>query len=681
MGTQRHVIKRQVVEVTLAKKENAWQLQQALSRIFQQCLPPLLDRCLSEVGSPDYLHRIDRLELDLGVLDSNSLEADILERMEVTLRQALSEQIGYAQSLPVAEQTYDPMLAHAELFEHFVREGYLPWWADGSQRQLPEKSFTVLSTSSPDALKRLLPLLIHEPRCLQRLISYFDDSRLIAMTALLTAASEDLTASLVQALSAVQAPLQQYNRMPALSLRSTLWQSLLQVAVAGEPVISRRVEFLTAVTARWAKFQGLPETVLVGCLQQLLSDKVVTSNEWLQTIKLRLPIEPTSTVLDEEAVGDSHAAASKSVNEVSTVSTNTAINPMFNRERLASIEMSNRSAIFAKLSSTQPESATASQSTDTTDLMDYRQLPVSAAISSRYEIFNKLRSIQLKPANESSTADTGINLLAYPHRPESVADQARDFVSNPISNRHRLTSTPLSNRYTMLKRICESYSVHAQKADDEPLSEQITTKQSAREIVHSSLSNRLSVKNNSSEAYANIEATSARSAFSDTDALYINNAGLCILWPFLATFFERLELAQNGRYRNQSAKQCAVSLLHYLTTEELNPPEYLLPFNKLLCAMEIDEVFDLETPLTTEQIEACDELLGAVIGNAPILNNMSVNGFRGSFLLRRGSLSASEGSWLLRVERETYDLVLERFPWSWQWFKLPWMEYPIRVEW
>jgi len=60
---------------------------------------------------------------------------------------------------------------------------------------------------------------------------------------------------------------------------------------------------------------------------------------------------------------------------------------------------------------------------------------------------------------------------------------------------------------------------------------------------------------------------------------------------------------------------------------------------------------------------------------------MSINGFRGSFLLRQGSISAGEGSWLLRVERETYDLVLERFPWSWQWLKLPWMEYPVRVEW
>jgi hypothetical protein len=254
------------------------------------------------------------------------------------------------------------------------------------------------------------------------------------------------------------------------------------------------------------------------------------------------------------------------------------------------------------------------------------------------------------------------------------ADQTTNPVGNPIADGRRFAAVSISNRYAMLKG---SYFAHTQKSADELLAEDIAIKQSA----HISLLNRLSAKNNSPEDQASFESISARSTFSDTDALYINNAGLCMLWPFLVSFFERLELVQNGRFHNQAAKQCAASLLHYLSTEELNPPEYLLPFNKLLCAMEIDEVFDLATPLTIAQIEACDELLGAVIDNAPILNNMTVNGFRGSFLLRRGSLSASAGGWLLRVERETYDLVLERFPWSWQWFKLPWMEHPIRVEW
>jgi hypothetical protein len=60
---------------------------------------------------------------------------------------------------------------------------------------------------------------------------------------------------------------------------------------------------------------------------------------------------------------------------------------------------------------------------------------------------------------------------------------------------------------------------------------------------------------------------------------------------------------------------------------------------------------------------------------------MSVPGFRNSFLLRNGQLSVRDGVWLVRVERETFDVVLERFPWSINWVKLPWMQAPIQVEW
>ena len=220
------------------------------------------------------------------------------------------------------------------------------------------------------------------------------------------------------------------------------------------------------------------------------------------------------------------------------------------------------------------------------------------------------------------------------------------------------------------------------KSTNNSLAEDITTPQQAHESEEILLLNVPSEKRHSpSEDQENLEISDDNPTFSDTDALYINNAGLCILWPYLGAFFERLELVQNGRFHNPAAQLCAVSLLHYLASGELNPQEYLLPFNKVLCAMAIDEVFDLAKSLTDAQITACDELLAAVIANAPILNNMSLNGFRGSFLLRQGSLSAEAGSWLLRVERETYDLVLDRFPWTWQWFKLPWMEHPIRVEW
>ena len=69
------------------------------------------------------------------------------------------------------------------------------------------------------------------------------------------------------------------------------------------------------------------------------------------------------------------------------------------------------------------------------------------------------------------------------------------------------------------------------------------------------------------------------------------------------------------------------------------------------------------------------------VQQAPILNEMSIAGFRGSFRLRKGELGARDGNWLLRVERETHDIVLDRFPWSVQVVKLPWMESRMQVEW
>jgi hypothetical protein len=689
MSAQRHVIKRQTVEITLAKKTQAWELQQALSRIFQQRIPALLDRCLSEASSPDCLHRIDCLELDLGELDSNRLEDELLERIEATLRQALSEEIAHGEALPVAQQQCNPVPAHLELFEHFVREGYLPWWADSSQRQLPEKTLVALLNIDPNALKGLLARLIQEPRSLQRLISYFDDSRLVTIMALLTAAPEDSATALHQTLSAVQAPLHQLSRMPISRLRATLWESLLQVARAGDPGISRHTDFLMTVSARWAKLQGLPHQVLIDCLQQLESSQTVVDNQWLQAIRLSMSKKPASAAFAEQAAEQSGVILSKSepVSESSTAetinaslantSTDYGISPSLPLEE-------RRSGGFQKSSNHQHPQYRSST--------DYPRRFVSAAARFRQTMLNKQIPPQIEPDNELLSASRTTNRSIVFHRWPAL--------------------TAISSRFSMLKSIAGAYSARAQKSTSEPLAGDFSTKRPAHKLddalsLSAAKDHKLDTgtdcgfsrplpldecrgedgincerpQHSSPEDQANIDTANNRPTFSDADAVYINNAGLCILWPFLGPFFERLELTQDGRFHDQAAKQCAVSLLHYLVYEDLNPPEYMLPFNKLVCGMSIDDVFDLATPLTTAQTMACDELLEAVIDNAPILNKMSVNGFRGSFLLRQGSLSASEGSWLLRVDRETYDLVLERFPWSWQWFKLPWMEYPMRVEW
>ena len=765
MDEQRHVIKRQTVEITLAKQENAWQMQQKVSGIFQQHLPSLLDRCLSELSSPDCLHRIERLELDLGELDGNRLEAELLEKIETALRVALSEQIASSKPEPVAAQPQtDPASAHLELFELFIREGYLPWWAETGQRQLPEKSFAALINTEPNALARLLPKLIREPRSRQRLISYFDDNHLAAMMALLCFAPQTLVTSLLQTLLMVQAQVQQSSRVSAPHLRATLWQSLLQVAIAGDPVIFRHGEFLAAVMTRWTRLLGLSQPTLAGYLQRQLSSRTVTAtdNEWLQALRLSASIAPGAAVIVEEsaltfderlefgresAIVDPDASVRKSLVYRHRLIRNGYLRLKKTGSDYATPVQQSTPELLAEHSATKPsadeladllqiktlltknsssvnEQASADMldtgthedfypyppsresEGNTVDLSIAKSAPEGRLVGME-EVESRLE--QRSRATQGNIAEleqrserlpiavedlrgfknlAGLNSSEFVHEGKEAhtlkstllrGERAIHDRLHTTTNDSRLASAALSKRYALLKKTSGN---DAEKPINTPVTDHRITQQSARK-EHDSLLPKCPATKNSNllDEQTGIDTVDDSSAFSDTDALYINNAGLCLLWPYLASFFERLELVQNGRFRNHEAKQCAVSLLHYLVVADTEPPEYFLPFNKLLCAMAIDDVFELETPLTTAQIEACDELLAAVIDNAPVLNEMSVNGFRGSFLLREGSLSASEGCWLLRVERKTYDLVLEQFPWSWQWFKLPWMEHPFRVEW
>jgi hypothetical protein len=169
--------------------------------------------------------------------------------------------------------------------------------------------------------------------------------------------------------------------------------------------------------------------------------------------------------------------------------------------------------------------------------------------------------------------------------------------------------------------------------------------------------------------------------FGTADEVYISNAGLVILWPFLSQFFARLELLDGKQFRDQAARQRAIVLLQHIATGDLACPEYMLPLNKVLCGLEPTDLFDMLEPLPEAEIDECTNLLAAVIAQAPVLRSMSPSGFQGTFLLRQGVLSTRDGIWLLRVERQTYDIVLERFPWGWEWVKLPWMDAPLRVEW
>ncbi len=168
---------------------------------------------------------------------------------------------------------------------------------------------------------------------------------------------------------------------------------------------------------------------------------------------------------------------------------------------------------------------------------------------------------------------------------------------------------------------------------------------------------------------------------SSEEFIYINNAGLVLLHPFLPELFRRLGFIEGKKWISPELKHQAVFILQYMLNSIENFEEFDLSLNKLLCGMETDEVLYPAEIISIEIKSACKELLGEIIRHWSILKNTSVNSLQKIFLQRNGKLSKVDNGWLLQVEQKVVDVLLGKLPWGVGIIKLPWMENILFVEW
>ena len=163
------------------------------------------------------------------------------------------------------------------------------------------------------------------------------------------------------------------------------------------------------------------------------------------------------------------------------------------------------------------------------------------------------------------------------------------------------------------------------------------------------------------------------------EGLYIDNAGLVLLHPFLPQLFSSLGIAVDDRLIRPERALC---LLHYLATGQTVAPEYALVLPKILCHVSLDWPVESDVELTTAEQEEAVALLESVIHHWEALRNTSPDGLRGTFLLRSGKvLMREDGDWVLQVEANTADILLDQLPWGISMIKLPWMRTMLWVEW
>lgn len=166
--------------------------------------------------------------------------------------------------------------------------------------------------------------------------------------------------------------------------------------------------------------------------------------------------------------------------------------------------------------------------------------------------------------------------------------------------------------------------------------------------------------------------------------IYIENAGLVLLHPFLLPFFKTIELTTKDQFIDEYARMKAVLFTQYLVNGMEAFEEHQLVLNKIICGFPLHTPITKDLEITNEEKAEAADLLQQVI-QLWTKNNVQVNGtiegLQQSFLQRPGKLVQKDKDWQLQVEQKPYDMVLSALPWGIGIIKNPWMQGMLWVDW
>jgi len=186
---------------------------------------------------------------------------------------------------------------------------------------------------------------------------------------------------------------------------------------------------------------------------------------------------------------------------------------------------------------------------------------------------------------------------------------------------------------------------------------------------------------------AYVNTTQAEDPPEAETGIYVRNAGLIILHPYLKTLFGNLDLLEGKEFKNPEAAWKAVHMLQHacgFLPEEGQEgwSEHDLVLNKLLCGLDISEPVPETLPLSDQEKNETIELLQAILNNWTILQRSSVHALQSTFLQKQGRLKKTGTDWDLLIERDSaVEILIDKLPWGISMVKLPWNNFMILTQW
>jgi hypothetical protein len=168
----------------------------------------------------------------------------------------------------------------------------------------------------------------------------------------------------------------------------------------------------------------------------------------------------------------------------------------------------------------------------------------------------------------------------------------------------------------------------------------------------------------------------------DKESWHVNNAGVIILAAFLPAFFKEMNLLEGEKFRlSGHAGRAAYLIQHLATGEEREFEEHEMALNKILCGIDMAEPLTLDFVLSEKEREEAKNLLDAAASHWSALRGASGESMRQTFFNREASFEPQANGWNLRIEKQTFDILVDKLPWGISLIKLPWMQGAVFVDW
>ena len=618
MKTQNHVIKKQILDLTLDSEIGSLAFQSRISGIFRTEIVPRIDAHCTGISGGSENIRIDRLELDLGVLDQRNLATEFKKKIDELFPQKLIAALGghYLENdkaahtvmanafnndgkVPVTRKERD-----FETLAHFIRKGQLPWWVKSGERPEIAGLLSKMVSGEPARVKALLTEIADDLTLVQRVFYNADQSTVEKMIALFhPQQGEAVCRKLWPAL------LELFQRCPYFTgfswaqVEMAIGVALLQRFITAEGKILQRRSLVEHVVKQLAATFNLDEKALYGYVveERKSGDGILDEISWPQQMGAEQK-QPSAYWRQLEIV-EKHL------------------------KELALILPEQKKHLPATLA-------------------EELTIVLGQALKAMPEIKELMLSLQKK--NDQARASS----LTVPEMDEAQRKKVEE-----------------------LEQLSEELYLALEAVQDQEASK------ANREILVKVDQLMASMHELSKQAQTSGESAITDS-FTNTDEIFLRNAGLVLLWPYLPGFFETTGLVKEQQFVSADARERAVLLLHYLTYGFNNAQEYEMTLNKILCGLDPGApVKPCLTKLSKAEVLEGKSLLQAVIHHWPALKKMSVSALRSMFLRREGMVTTRDGHPVLRVEEAAYDLLLDQMPWGIGTVRLPWMEQFLIVEW